>query len=165
MSKILDEGNLCSICDYETESNIDNQTSVNQERTSPSCSLTLLCSSLVSSITSAMVSHWIPITHNSYQSPGSVCPEEHTTLDSTRRKDPTTLDSTSSIDYTPMNSTYNTTLDPTSLSLTSKKKTRQYNYKEQSETESEDPEEDFSHLSPEEHTVLSQISKIIRGTL
>ena len=97
MSKILDEGTLCSICadpihdyipkffediqinpactncDDETESNIDNQTAtVNQDRTSPSCSLTLLSSSLVPSITSSMVSHWIPITYNFFQSPGSV---------------------------------------------------------------------------------------------
>ena len=67
MSTILDEGTLCSICadpihdyipkffediqinpactncDDETESNIDDQTAtVNQDRTSPSCSLTLL---------------------------------------------------------------------------------------------------------------------------
>jgi hypothetical protein len=50
------------------------------------------------------------------------------------------------------------TLDPTSLSSTIKTV-------EQSETERKDSEEDFSHLNPEEQAVLSQISKIIRGTL
>ena len=56
------------------------------------------------------------------------------------------------------------TLDPTSLSSTSNGDTFT-NTVEQSEAESKDPEEDFSHLNPEEQAVLSQISKIIRGTL
>ena len=82
---------------------------------------------------------------------------EHTTLGLDSTSSHTTLDLSSSL--------YSNSLDPTSLSLTSKKKTRQYNSEERSETESDDPEEDFSHLSPEEQAVLSQISKIIRRSL
>jgi hypothetical protein len=71
---------------------------------------------------------------------------DYTSLNHICSKDNITMDLTSSQDQN--------TLDPTSLSFTSN-----------GETESKDPEEDFSHLNPEEQAVLSQISKIIRGTL
>jgi hypothetical protein len=74
-----------------------------------------------------------------------ICSKDNITMDLTSNQDPTTL-------------------DPTSMYSTSNGETFT-NTVEQSETESKDPEGDFSHLNPEQQAVLSQISKIIRGTL
>ena len=100
---------------------------------------------------------------------------DYITLNPKCSKNNINLDPTSSLD---LNSS-----DPTSLSSTSKNKTRQFNslkfednvllpanrdqeetFANSEDTESEDPGEDFSHLTPEEQVVLNQISKIIRGT-
>jgi hypothetical protein len=77
---------------------------------------------------------------------------DYTSLNPACSKDKITLDITSSQDP-----------NTTSLSYTSNGETFTNNV-EQSETDSKDPEEDFPHLNPEEQAVLSQISKITKGT-
>jgi hypothetical protein len=116
----------------------------------------------------------------------SSCMKQNT-LDSTSIMGPTTLNPTCSsknnitIDLT--SSLDLNASDPTSLTSTSKNKNRQFNSFEIEdnvlhstnreheetvakfeETEREDPGFDFSHLNPGEQAVVSQISKIIRGT-
>ena len=114
---------------------------------------------------------------------------EYTTCDSTSNMDTPSLEPNNNMDYTTLDPTCsmdNNTLDLTSQSSNRKIKTRQNhslklednvpktdngdqeetcaNSGEQLETESKDADEDFSHLNPDEQAVLSQISKIIRGT-